>query len=816
MNLTRIKGRRRLLLFVKINARRVPQKYAIWLIGTLFFNYPLIAADGFDIKTLENLGYSADIANFFNESRFIPGLYPINIEINAADSYHTDARFGANGELCVDEQLLNTLNLKTDIPLSECTQMTQLWPEAIETLSPGTFSVYLTLPEQAFDTEKRQGNISEGYAALLNYDVFHNQVRGHYGQQNTLQATLEPAINIKNWVIRNRSYYSKDESRSRLTIQETSGTRDLASLSSSVQIGEFGALGSINGGVPLTGAQIYSNAGMRDTARLAIPVQGMVQSQATVEVKQYGNVVYRTLLPAGPFSLTNLGQAIGGVEAEIIITESDGQQQKIIVTPSIGGNSSEATTYQIGAGRYRPYMSTGINELPILMLGEIALSPIQGKRITFGGLLSRNYQNFGLRGETNSSSGHWLSGDINYAKGKQNGIQANLQGQLSLTNNLSLALATHYRSKNHQTIDDAVMETSLDNNRNQVQQSHSISISWSTMALGAISYSQSINQYHGNTPRDHAQTLAFGRRFGSTTLSLNMQWSDNGNKTIYAGISFPLWGGSSNSRLQQQRNLSPTIGSSWQGNLGSQLYSSLDIARDSNGIHDISGSLSGNTPYSHLTAGLSHSGNGNKSMMLSSSGTMGIANNIWVTSPNQAGDTLAIVRIPGQPGVHVSGTGGDGITDFAGDALLTSVQPYQLQEAIINTQKLPLNLRLNSTSAEFKLARGSVKTQRFQASIVKQLLLTVRDKNGATLPVGASVHRTDGSLIGTLIGDGNVMLVNDDIGKPLTIRRINLPECQLSYQTPEAFLPDVLYEERDALCTEASSTNQEIPTQDSQ
>lgn len=816
MKLIRIKRGKKFLLFIKPHAPRRPQKPTIWFISALLFNPSLMATDGFDIKTLEKIGYSADIANFFNEARFLPGIYPINIDVNAADSYHTDARFGANGELCIDKQLLNTLNLKTGIPLSECTQITQLWPEAIETLNPGTFSVHLTLPEQAFDTEKRQGTSSGGYAVLLNYDLFYNQIRGHYDQQNTLQASLEPAINLKNWVIRNRSYYSKDESDSRLVIQETSATRDLTSLSSSIQIGEFGALGSINSGIPLTGAQMFSYAEAQDTTRLAIPIQGMVRSQSTVEVKQYGNVVYRTLLPAEPFSLTNLGQAVGGVEAEMTITESDGQQQKIIVTPSIGSNSSEATTYQIGAGRYRPYLSVSKKEPPILILGEIALSPMQGNRMIFGSLLSKSYQNFGLREEINSSSGHWLSGSLNYSKGQQNGFQADLQGQLSLIHNLSLGLATRYRSKNHQTIDDAVMTRSLDDDQNQLQQSHSISISWSTMTLGAISYSQSINQYYGNTPRDHAQTLAFGRRFGSTTLSLNMQWSDNGNKTIYAGVSFPLWGGSSNSRLQQQRNLPPMIGTSWQGNLGSQLYSSLDIARDSNGIYDISGSLSGDTPYSHLTTGLSQNGNGNKSMMLSSSGTMGIANNILVTSPNQASDTLAVIRIPGQSGVHVSGAGGDGITDFAGDALLTSVQPYLTQEATINTQKLPLNLHLNSTSAEFKLARGSVKTQNFQANIIKQLLLTVKDKTGATLPVGASVHRIDGSLIGTLIGDGNVMLVNDDIGAPLTIRRINQPECQLTYQTPDVFLPDVLYEERDALCTEASSVNQNSATKANQ
>ncbi|BEM85474.1 hypothetical protein SME41J_47980 (plasmid) [Serratia marcescens] len=122
---------------------------------------------------------------------------------------------------------------------------------------------------------------------------------------------------------------------------------------------------------------------------------------------------------------------------------------------------------------------------------------------------------------------------------------------------------------------------------------------------------------------------------------------------------------------------------------------------------------------------------------------------------------------------------------------------------------LPLNMRLNSTDAQLNLARGTVAERSFRVTEVKQLLLTIRDTAGATLPTGASVHDDSGQLLGTLLGDGNLMLVNDDIGKSLRVRRANMNECEVSYDVPATFDASVLYEERDAVCREAAATSNE-------
>ena len=133
-------------------------------------------------------------------------------------------------------------------------------------------------------------------------------------------------------------------------------------------------------------------------------------------------------------------------------------------------------------------------------------------------------------------------------------------------------------------------------------------------------------------------------------------------------------------------------------------------------------------------------------------------------------------------------------------ALWPSVMPYTASKAQISTKTLPLNIRLNSTSADLKMTRGTVATRNFEATETRQLLLSIRDSNGEMLPIGANVLDEKGNFLGTIIGDGNFMLENKAIGAALRVKATNRSECIVSYVEPEKFDPDALYEVADAVC----------------
>ncbi|MBH3035817.1 fimbria/pilus outer membrane usher protein [Serratia marcescens] len=69
---------------------------------------------------------------------------------------------------------------------------------------------------------------------------------------------LTPGVNVKNWVIRNRSNYNHSDAGSQLDVMETSATREVADWSSRLQLGEFGASGTFSSGLPMSGVQLYS------------------------------------------------------------------------------------------------------------------------------------------------------------------------------------------------------------------------------------------------------------------------------------------------------------------------------------------------------------------------------------------------------------------------------------------------------------------------------------------------------------------------------------------------------------------------------
>lgn len=759
-------------------------------------------AAGFDVKTLERLGYNADIADFFSTSRFLPGVHTVSLEVNAAQRHQEEVRFDQDGQPCLDARLAETLRLKLSPPSGACLHVETTWPQAQVKAFPGDFRLEITLPEEAFDPEKLRNEQRGGYAAMMNYDLYGRQVDGRFGRQQTLQAMLEPGLNISNWVIRNRSSYSKTDSQDTLNIYETSATRDFPQWGMRTQVGEFGAGGAMSGGLPVTGVQLSSNDIRRQGAVLAVPLQGNVSGQATVEVKQRGQVVYRTLLPAGPFSLQQLGQAIPGVETVVEITEADGQKQRFVVTPGRDGEHAQEGGYQLALGRYRSYSGDDAGSPPALLMGEKTFGVGKQGLLGVGGVLSSGYRRLAWQGSRGDEEGNWLSGGMVYARGRQRGLQLDGQGQMRLPGNLSLALSSRYNTKGFREADDVLSSPQQNEQEafSRPRYTGGVSLSWGHPTLGAFTYSLSHERYYHDDQKSWLHALSYGKRVGSASLNLSLQSSAYDRAALYMGVSLPMSGGSLSGRLQRRQDNQITLGSSWQGRVGERMEGYLDTSRSADGRYQSSGSLSGNTPYTRLSAGVAHAEGDSTSLSLSSSGSLGVANGTWVTSPARVGDTMVLVRVPGRAGVKVSGPGGNGLTDYAGDALLPSVTPYMPVRAEIDTLSLPLNVRLNSTETQFELARGTVAERQFRATEVRQLLLTIRDEQGKSLPTGASVHDEKGRLLGTLLGDGNLMLVNEDIGKALRVRRVNINECQVSYDVPAEFDPLALYEERDAVC----------------
>lgn len=296
-----------------------------------------------------------------------------------------------------------------------------------------------------------------------------------------------------------------------------------------------------------------------------------------------------------------------------------------------------------------------------------------------------------------------------------------------------------------------------------------------------------------------SHTFSASEQFGRVTTTLSIQSNSRGQNSAYLGLSMPLGKGSLTGRMQRN-NGNTTLGSTYQGTWDDNKGYSVGIT-SSNDQQRVNGAMNVKTAYSQLAGGVSQANNNSRSAYISSSGSMAYANNTFATSSAAIGDTFAIVNVPSQSDLRISSpSSGMSITDYAGTALLPSVVPYSASKAQISTKTLPLNVRLNSTSADLMMSRGSVATRNFEATEMRQLLLTIRNSRGEPMPVGANVLDAKGNFLGTLIGDGNFMLENNTIGATLRVKAANSGECIVSYVAPEKFDPDTLYEVADAVC----------------
>ncbi|WP_273855326.1 fimbria/pilus outer membrane usher protein [Serratia liquefaciens] len=769
--------------------QRVGLTLLVFLSGTAL---PAIAEKpNFDIAALEQLGYSEDIAKFFSEERFLPGVHDITLEVNAAKSYMLSLKFDDDGQLCVDDHFLDELKLKKIELSKNCDTPAMLWQGADIKVFPGSFRVELLLPETAFDPLKISGDEYGGGGAILNYELYGQRFSSRYGQQQSLQATLGPGLNIRNWVVRNRSQFSTN-SEKKLQVYETSAVRAFPSLKGRLEMGQFGAENSLFSGVPLTGLQIMSERHQID-GNLLIPITGMADSQASIEVRQRGRTVYRTTVPPGPFSLDNVGQVVGGIDTEVEITEADGRKKTQTVVPQkLSGNIGSQPHSQLGIGRYRSYRQSSFTP-PLLVMGERQINHDEENEFVMGGLFSSRFQMVALRKAYAN-----VSGGMIYSRGnKRQGLELDTQLRLPSSRFLNMSLTSKYRTLGAQGSDEGLENTG--NISSRLRMALGASISLSHADWGVLNYNIYQSRYYqGRSYLTHG--LSTSRQIGSATLSFTAQNSANDPLTVFAYLSLPLGKNRLSTRVQGGKQHETATGINLQGDIDERWNYSLGAASRGNDTQ-FSGRAQVTLPYSQLAGDTTYSNNDSKSFNASAFGGVAFANNTWLFSPQRIGDTFAVVDMAGASGIGLQASGSGRIaTDYAGHALLASVTPYTDTSVSIDTQQFPLNLRINSTSASLRLAHGTVGLQRFRVSELKQLLLTIRNTDGETMPVGVSVYDDRGNMLGTLIGDGNLMLVNEDIGKDLQLRATNMPTCRVKYTVPEYFDPEMLYEEASAIC----------------
>jgi len=762
---------------------------------------------GFDLQQLEKSGYSADIARFFaREARFMPGTHTVGVSINAGLRREVSLRFDGQGTPCFDPILLSQLGLKAGLQEAgqACRELASLFPGSRSELRPGSMQVDLTVPRDAFARTKNDDLQRGGSAAMLNYDLFAQQFQSRSATSGAFSARVEGGVNVASWALRSRGDYSHRNDVSRYVQQETYAQRPLEALSAVLQVGELSAMSDGSGGFPIWGVQLHSDSAQVRTHALAVPIQGMADTNATVEIRQRGDVVYRTIVAPGPYSIEDVGDVRRGTDIEVVVTEEDGRQSRSVVpAPMTPVDAPLPATFHLGLGRYRPRSGQALaGNAPWLAYGDHGVDAFGNARITSSVLVATGYQGIGTQASFSVGDAAWLGvgGRLSHAADHGIGTELQAQGNAQLGAGFSGGLSWQMRDSRFTSLDDTLALRDADPSSPPFelpfQQSFSGSLSWSNPRWGAFSYGMAHSRNDGDTAFSHS--FSASRRFGSIAASLNVQKAQDRGYSAFLNVQVPLGSNSMSARVYRYANGSQSAGASYQGKLDQDRSYQMDVSRSAT-TQRIGGSVRALTAYGAFGAGVTQtSGESRTAYGTASGGLALVRGGGFAMSNSRISDTFALVKVPTVAGIRMSGSS-TARTSWRGTALLPSVTPYRTSRVQLDGRTLPLNYRFATTTLDLKLARGAVSAHVIPATEIRQLMLNVTLSDGSVARLGSPLYDVEGEFIGTVVGEGNVILDNEQIGQPVFLEQAGT-RCEVRYTAPAQFDAERPYEEADGLC----------------
>jgi outer membrane usher protein FimD/PapC len=740
---------------------------------------------------------------------YVPGRYLVDLSLNGKDAGKQVLNVTPQDSeaLCLGEDWL----IKAGINISQsyfreayvadrhCYVLSAA-PAVKVDFDVSTQRLALSLPQKGL--EKQQDNVEWDYgtdAFRINYSTNANAGRNN----SAAFGSAEMKANIGRWVLSSSATASSGALGSYdATINMFTATRSIRSLSADLAVGKTSSGVQLLGSVGTYGISLSSNNSMHPGNLGYSPVfSGTATGLSRITLTQNGRVLYSEMVPAGPFSITDV-QLYSSGDVLMRVTEENGREQTQVFPLSFisGQLSPQQHEFNLAAGL-----------------------PDDGSNIE-GGVFAASY-GYGLDGLTLRGGGVFNQG----WQGGSGGIVAGLGylGAVSVDGGYSTA---KYR------------DGSLSGNKVQVAWSKQLShtstglrVSWSRQSEeyeGISSYnSQKLLRQESQVRRTKDElnagisqpvggllslALSGWQRsyYPQSTTGLGYIPSDyNSNdigitgslNTLIHGVNVNLgWSGSQSSR--GEKNWSASVSVSVPFTLAERRYSSSTSSGTSKGggtsiSNGVSGSL--NDRFSYGLGGVRDSGGGSSSYLNASysgdrtglsvnlnhsslggySGSASASGSVLavpavrdIIFSRNTGDTVAVVSVKDTPGVKVTSGGGE--TNPAGN-LVVPLSSYDWNTVTIDAGSLPLSTELASTSMKVVPADRAVIWMPFDAIKVHRYLLQVKQIDGEFVPGGTWARDIRNTPLGFVANNGVLMINAVDVSEGITLGRCRIPAAKL-------------------------------------
>ena len=791
----------------------------------LFWLKPCVLADSsnaqdeqsggveFDSYMLKNRHIDPNLARYFaNGAKFSAGNESIDLYVNGIPKGRAVGTFNERGELVFTAALLEAAQLKfppdATTASNSDTGFMKVFPMTEVELNPGKREVRLIVPTDAIqDLEVNLGAYEQGgSAALLNYDLMavNSEFNGSASTFRRLDTVA--GFNAGGWLMRSRQSWNTQNGDEQVAHMYTYAQKNILSLKSTFQAGQINLDNSLYSGVGITGLQLVPESALRKLEQsTGAEVEGIANSTSRVEVRQSSALIYSTVVPAGPFRLTDLPLLNSSGDLDVRIVEADGASRSFTVPAASFSNGTRdaATGYSVAAGQYRD----GSDATPNLITATGTWNVSRNTSSSVGGMLADGYESLGW------ASDYALLSDIHLgvrqlfsnaqALGKRGAmLSASLSAQIS--DEFSLSLSATQQSEGYFSLGETLSEqvyTPQHQGANEGQ--YTMSTSWSNPQLGAFRMSYSYSKPFDAQPTKRL-TGSWATRIKAATVSLNLEknlgeaeddWS--GDRAMLS-ISFPIGTSSVRTYVNHDKRGTRT-GASANRTVSDTFSYWMQGERDSeSGENDVSVSANFLPHYARATVGYSQGG-GSESYNASLVGGI-VAHSDGVTfTPNEVKDTFSILSVGDMSGVKITTPSGTVWTDAAGHAVASGLQPYQSNRMQITTKTLPRNVDIVNGYKELKVGRGSVSHVDFAVMKTRRLLMDATLSNGTPLDKGLSVFAA-GQYLTTVVEHGQIFIPNIESGAHLTVELSDGQSCELDYEIPEQAEAGVYFESVPAVC----------------
>lgn len=790
----------------------------------------------FDASILSSRGIDPSVSDYFRTApRFHEGTRVVSLRLNGNQLGLTEAQFGRDGELCFTQGLLEKAGLRVPAALVDqgeapaCHDFLGVYPNTVVSLRPNREEVALVVPSEAF----REPGLNEdmfsrgGLAGLLNYDVLGMESQSRSGAANRyFSLATEAGFNLGDWIVRSRQLNTSINGVQRSEHLYAYAQRDLLPLQSTFQVGQLSSNSPVFGGVQFSGLQFFPDGVKRGGGGNGAVVEGLALSQSRVEVRQSGALIYTTLVPEGPFTLSNLPLLNGTSDLEVSVIEDSGAEQRFVVpAASFRGAAPAQSGYYLSLGQVRgPGESEG--ELPLLAMASASWGLGQSSAFSTGLVGAQTYQAMGLGLDTRPLANLAVGarGNVSHDKASgKSGARSSLSLGAALADNLDLTLSATRQTPGYREVSEiryVVKHTEQDDFlASRFKDQYTAGLSWFDPALGGFSvgYSQSSqfdDQTYARLHGSWSKTLKHASVSAYIDSAVGTSGSYDEGVSVRLQVSVPLGKDRrARSSLKHQGSRS-TMTAAYSERVNDYLNYEVGAEQGLNHPQSLTRASVNATPR-YTQVGLAASQdrfNTNYSGYLKGGV---VAHGQGLTfSPYRVQETFGVVSLEGVPGARISTPQGPVWTDSTGRAVIASLPAYNNSRLEVDTRSLPKRVDIQNGTKVLSAGRGSFNAVDFSVVNVRRLLLHARDEGGQALPQGVSVLAENDDFLTSVAGDGMIFLGDIDGQQALKVALSGARTCQLQFELMENNDEDLPYETASAVCRDFQSSEAMASTEE--